>query len=107
VASLFSSGRGWMSEAPNDPTFCDLAQATGIEMDGHDFEQILPILEAARSAGQWVSLAGHDIGQGGQQTTRVTMLEKLMAYANDPAQKIWIAPVGTIAKYIRERRAGK
>src|SRR5262249_1415019 len=76
------------------------------EMDGHDFEQILPILEAARDAGQWVSLAGHDIGPGGKQTTRVAMLDKLMSYANDPANKIWIAPVGAVAKYIRERRAG-
>jgi peptidoglycan/xylan/chitin deacetylase (PgdA/CDA1 family) len=107
VAALFGSGRGWMSEAPNDPGFCDLAQATGIEMDGHDFEQILPVLESARGAGLWVSLAGHDIGQGGPQTTRVAMLEKLMAYANDPANKIWIAPVGAVAKYVRERRTGK
>jgi peptidoglycan/xylan/chitin deacetylase (PgdA/CDA1 family) len=107
VASLFSSGRLWMSEAPNDPGFCDLAQATGVEMDGRDFEQMLPVLEAARDAGLWLALAGHDIGPGGQQTTRVAMLEKLMVYANDPANQIWIAPVGTVAKYIRERRGGK
>ena len=107
VATLFSSGRTWQDETPNDPGFCDLAQATGVEMDGRDIEQILPILEKARENGQWVVLAGHDIGQGGSQTTRVAMLEKLMSYANDPANKIWIAPVGTIAKHIRERRSGK
>ncbi len=107
VATLFSSGRTWQDETPNDPGFCDLAQSTGVEMDGRDFEQILPILEKARETGQWVVLAGHEIGQDGQQTTRVTMLEKLMNYANDPANKIWIAPVGTIARYIRERRGEK
>jgi len=107
VATLFASGRTWQDETPNDPGFCDLAQATGVEMDGRDFEQILPILEKAKETGQWVALAGHDIGQDGPQTTRVTTLEKLMTYANDPANKIWIAPVGTIAKYIRERRGGK
>jgi len=107
VATLFASGRTWQDETPNDPGFCDLAQATGVEMDGRDFEQILPILEKARETGQWVALAGHDIGQGGPQTTRVTMLEKLMTYANDPANKVWIAPVGTIARYIRERRGEK
>jgi peptidoglycan/xylan/chitin deacetylase (PgdA/CDA1 family) len=107
VATLFSSGRTWQDEIPNDPGFCDLAQATGVEMDGRDFEQILPILEKAGETGQWVVLAGHEIGQDGQQTTRVTMLEKLMSYANDPANKIWIAPVGTIARYIRERRGEK
>jgi peptidoglycan/xylan/chitin deacetylase (PgdA/CDA1 family) len=107
VATLFSSGRTWQDETPNDAGFCDLAQTTGVEMDGRDFEQILPILEKARETGQWVVLAGHDIGQDGSQTTRVAMLEKLMSYANDPANKIWIAPVGTIAKQIRERRVGK
>jgi len=107
VATMFSSGRTWQDETPNDPGFCDLAQATGVEMDGRDFEQILPILEKAKETGQWVALAGHEIGQDGQQTTRVTMLEKLMSYANDPANKIWIAPVGTIARYIRERRSEK
>jgi len=107
VAALFGSGRTWQDETPNDPGFCDLAQTTGVEMDGRDFEQILPIIEKARETGQWVALAGHDIGQEGPQTTRVTMLEKLMNYANDPANKIWIAPDGTIAKYIRERRGGK
>jgi peptidoglycan/xylan/chitin deacetylase (PgdA/CDA1 family) len=45
VAALFSSGRTWQDETPNDPGFCDLAQTTGVEMDGRDFEQILPIRE--------------------------------------------------------------
>ncbi len=104
VAALFGSGRTWQDETPNDPGFCDLAQTTGVEMDGRDFEQILPILEKARETGQWVALAGHDIGPDGTQTTRVAMLEKLMRYTNDPANKIWVAPVGTIAKYIRDHR---
>src|SRR5262245_1346792 len=106
VATLFRSGRTWQDETANDPSFYDPAQTTGIEMDGRDFEQILPLLEKARETGQWVVLGGHEIGQDGQQTTRVTMLEKLMNYAKDPANKLWIAPVGTIAKYIRERRGG-
>src|SRR6187431_270118 len=33
VAELFLCGRGWMDEAPNDPTYCDFAQLTGVEMD--------------------------------------------------------------------------
>ncbi len=107
VAMMFTSGRTWQDETPNDPGFCDMAQVTGVEMDGRDFEQILPIIEKARETGQWVALAGHEIGQDGTQTTRVAMLEKLMRYANDPANKIWIAPVGVIAKYVRERRGEK
>ena len=105
VAGLFVAGRGWLDETPNDAGFCDLAQVTGLEMDGKDFEQILPILEKATETGQWVVLAGHEMALGGQQTTRVAMLEKLLPYVRHPDNGLWIAPVGTVARYIREQRS--
>lgn len=101
VAELFTVGRGWLDEGPNDPTFCDMAQLTGMEMDEKDFEQILPLLEAAKETGQWVVLAGHEMGESGEQTTRLAMLKNLLEYAQDPANEVWIAPVGTVAKYIQ------
>jgi peptidoglycan/xylan/chitin deacetylase (PgdA/CDA1 family) len=104
AASLFVTARGWLDEAANDPAYVDFAQLTGIESDGKDFEQILPIIETARRTGLWVVLAGHDMGTGGSQTTRLAMLEKLCAYANDPANGVWIAPVGTIARWVKARR---
>jgi peptidoglycan/xylan/chitin deacetylase (PgdA/CDA1 family) len=105
VAGLFIAGRGWMGEGPNDPSFCDLAQVAGMEMDGKDFEEILPVLKGAQESGQWVVLAGHEIGSGRQQTTRVSMLEKLLEYVRNPAHKLWVAPVGEVAKYIRGQRS--
>ena len=104
IAGMFISGRGFLEETANDPAFTDFAQITGIDMDGKDFEQILPIIETARKNGQWVVLAGHEMGEGGAQTTRLTMLRKLIAYAQDPANKLWIAPVGTVATYIEQHR---
>jgi peptidoglycan-N-acetylglucosamine deacetylase len=104
AARLFVTARGWLDEAPNDPTYVDFAQLTGIESDGKDFEHILPILENARKDGLWVVLAGHEMNTSGNQTTRLAMLEKLCAYANDPANGVWIAPVGTIAKYVQGQR---
>lgn len=104
VFDLHSSGRGWLDEAPNDPTYVDMAQLTGMEMDGREFDQILPLIEKARKDGHWLILAGHEINKGGNQTTRVSMLEKLLPYAADPANRIWLAPVGTVAKYVREKR---
>ncbi len=104
VASLFVTARGWLDEAPNDPAYVDFAQLTGIESDGKDFAQILPVIENARKDGLWVVLAGHEMNTSGNQTTRLAMLEKLCAYANDPKNGVWIAPVGTIAKYVREQR---
>jgi peptidoglycan/xylan/chitin deacetylase (PgdA/CDA1 family) len=104
VAELFLAGRGWMDEASNDPVFCDPAQLMGMEMDGKEFDQILPVLEQAQKDGLWLVLGGHEIGEGGRQTTRVAMLEKLLAYARDPAHGLWIAPMGTVARYVREQR---
>ena len=104
VAKLFQSGRGWLDEGPNDPNFCDMAQLTGIEMDGKDFEQILSLLEKAKETGQWVVLAGHEMGESGPQTTHLDMLKQLLEYAQDPANGIWLAPVGTVAKYIKEHK---
>ena len=101
VAGLFLTGRGWLDEGPNDPEFGDFAQLTGMEMDGKDFEQILPLIEQTKANGQWLVLAGHEMGESGGQTTRLSMLKKLIAYAKDPANGIWLAPVGTVAKYIQ------
>lgn len=104
VAGIFISGRGWLAESPNDPAFCDMAQLTGIEMDGKDFEALLPVIQSAQKNGQWLVLAGHEIGDNGFQTTRLAMLKKLIEYAQDPANEIWIAPVGTITKYVSTHR---
>lgn len=105
VAELFASGRRWLDETPNDPTFCDLAQLTGIEMDGKDFEQIRVLLEEAKQQGQWVVLAGHEMGTSGRQTTRLAMLEQLIQYAQDPSNGLWMAPVGTVGRYVQDQKA--
>jgi peptidoglycan-N-acetylglucosamine deacetylase len=104
VARQFESGRGWMDEAANDPAYVDFAQLTGVESDGKDFDKILPLIEQAKKSGQWLVLAGHEMGQGGDQTTRLTMLEELLKYAADPANGIWLAPVGTVADYVASKR---
>jgi hypothetical protein len=106
VSELFLLGRGWLDEGPNDPTFCDFAQLTGIETDGKNFEDILPVLENAKANNFWVVFAGHEMGESGVQTTRLSMLKKLIAFAQDPANEIWLAPVGTVAKYVQSKRTG-
>ncbi len=104
VAELFIVGRGWRDEVMNDPGFCDLAQVSGIEMDGKNFDEILPLIEEAKRTGQWLVLAGHEMAGSGVQTTRFAMLKQLIEYVQDPANGIWIAPAGTVAKYIRDKR---
>jgi peptidoglycan/xylan/chitin deacetylase (PgdA/CDA1 family) len=102
IAKMFILGRGWRDESMVDPLFCDLAQVSGIEMDGKNFDEILPLIEEAKKTGQWLILAGHEMGEAGIQTTRLSMLKQLIEYAQDPSNKIWIAPAGTVAKYIEK-----
>lgn len=104
ISEMFVTGRGWLDEAPVDPSYCDFAQLTGMETDGKDFEQVLPLIEAARKSGQWLVLAGHEMADSGPQTTRLAMLRKLCAYAKDPANGMWIAPVGEVANYVKSVR---
>ncbi|MEQ9100844.1 MAG: polysaccharide deacetylase family protein [Imperialibacter sp.] len=104
VAKMFDNSRGWMDEAANDPSYVDFAQLTGVESDGKDFDKILSLIEQAKRSGQWLVLAGHEMGEGGDQTTRLVMLEELMKYAANPANGIWLAPVGTVANYVAAKR---
>jgi len=104
VAELFQSGRGWMDEAPNDPMHCNFSQLTCIEIDGKTFDQLLPMINEAKAKGTWLVFGGHEINETGAQTTRVETLRQLMEYANDPASKVWIQPVGTVTKYIKDQR---
>lgn len=103
VDELFESGRGFRNESSNDPAFVDLAQVQGIECDGMGFqEDVMPILKAALENGSWVVLAGHEIGEDGNQTTKVKMLEELVDYVNQENSEIWLASVGTITSHIRK-----
>ena len=107
VSKMFLLGRGWRDEAANDPVYCNFFQLTGVEMDNKDFNEILPLLEEATKKGQWLLLAGHEMAESGEQTTRLTMLRQLAEYVRDPANGIWIAPVGTIARYIKSQNQSK
>lgn len=105
IAELFVAGRGWLDEAANDPSYVDLAQTMGVEMDGKDFAQVQPLLDEARTRGAWLVLAGHDIGAGGRQTTRIAMLDALLTYAKDPANGIWLSTVAEAADLVARRQA--
>ena len=104
VASLFQTGRGWPGEAPNDPAFCDLAQLTGMKLDGQTFEEIRVLIERAKSSGHWLVLAGHEMGGEGNLVSCLETIEAICRYASDPANGIWIDTVSNIASYIQENR---
>ena len=107
IAELFLTGRGWLDETPNDPVFHDPAQISGMSMDGTDFPEVKALVESARDAGQWLVLAGHEMGRSGPQTTRIEMLEQLVPYLQDPENEIWFETVEAVARYVREHRRSR
>jgi peptidoglycan/xylan/chitin deacetylase (PgdA/CDA1 family) len=104
VATLFFAARTYRDNISNDPTLCDLSQLTGIDMDGKDFDEILQLIERAQQHHHWLILGGHEIGTSGHQTTRMDMLRALIEYARDPANGVWLAPIGEVAQYVYGQR---
>jgi peptidoglycan-N-acetylglucosamine deacetylase len=106
VHELFLAGRGWLDEGPNDPAFLDRAQLFGYPMDDATFADLKPVLDDAVERGQWLVLAGHDIGEGpGRQITRVSMLRELLTDARAPSRGVWVDTVARVAEHVRRTQA--
>jgi peptidoglycan/xylan/chitin deacetylase (PgdA/CDA1 family) len=104
VAERFLSGRGYLDEAPNDPSFVDLAQAMGTPFDNLDFAQMKKLVDDAAKNGSWVIFVGHEIGSRAYQTTDVQALEQLCEYLKDPANGIWLGTVDQVGSYVRDHQ---
>jgi len=104
VARHFLVGRGAFSEIHNDPAFTDLAQATGLDGDGKSLEQLKAMVDAALAAGGWLILFGHEVGDGGRQTTLAPALDALCRYCKDPATGAWIDTVAAVGRYVKQKR---
>jgi peptidoglycan/xylan/chitin deacetylase (PgdA/CDA1 family) len=104
VARLFRTGRLYMGEDSNDPAFCDLAQLLGVNLDGLCFEEVRPLVDKAAAEGRWLVLAGHEIGEGGFQTTRAATLAALCRHAKDPASGLWVDTVEAISAHVLRQR---
>lgn len=104
VADAFSSGRLWLTEYQNDPSYVDIYQLAGTPMDQMSFEQLLPLMKQAQKEGRWLIFAGHGIDEGGKYSTPSDTLEKLLQYAQDPKNKIWTDTVTNVTNYIKSNR---
>lgn len=105
VARRFLAGRGFFNGRLNVPPHGDLAQVCGYSLDLEPFERLGDILALAREEGGWLVFAGHDVGPGGGQTVRSDTLIRLLEYALDPAQRIWLDTVAAVARHIHAHTA--
>ena len=104
VAERFLSGRGYLDEAPNDPSFVDLAQAMGTPFDDLTFDQMKKLVDEAVQNGSWIIFVGHEMGSRAYQTTDLQALEQLCEYLKNPANGIWLGTVEQIGTYVRDHQ---
>lgn len=104
AADIFSNSRLWLTEYLNDPSFVDIYQLAGSRMDDLPFSELLPVIKQAQKQNRWVIFAGHDVGVGGQYSTREKTLKALIEYAQDPKNKIWLDTVSNIADYVKAQQ---
>jgi peptidoglycan/xylan/chitin deacetylase (PgdA/CDA1 family) len=86
IAEEFLAGRGWMDEWSN--------------------EQVKQLFDRTLVNGGWLVFCGHEIGEGGRQTTRSSTLKAICEYAQDPANGLWLDTVEEVAGYILKQRTG-
>ena len=99
VARRFAAARGYGSETSNDPGRCDFAHLEAFTIDGSAPHELVGLVDDAGATGRWVIMAGHDVGEGGEQTVLIHALEALCHRVARP--DVWVAPVAEVAKYLQ------
>ena len=109
VAELFQTGRRWLDETSNAPDHFDTAQVMAMRMDGEDFSSVRRMIERTKRSGNWLVLAGHSVGDSDSSRwgTKLGMLRELLAYAQDPDNGVWLAPVAEVASFIAREKAAR
>ena len=105
IASMFTTGRSWLDEGPNNPLICDMAQLMGMELDGKSFRDIKKLINFSRKNGNWLILVGHEVEKRGNSETLTSTLDAICKYAMDPKNEIWIDNIQNISSYIIQKRS--
>jgi len=104
VARHFTVGRGFPDEYINDPEWCDLAQAGGVNMDCTPFPKLKEWIDTAITNHGWLILVGHDMGLEQRQSVSKAVLEETCRHLADPANNLWVDTVANVGTYIHKKR---
>ena len=99
IAERFVAGRGCGSEVGNLPESCDLAHLEGYTVDGLDAGELRSLVAAGMTRGEWVIMAGHDIGADGPQTVSAPELDRFCSSLIRD-DRVWVAPVVEVAERV-------
>jgi peptidoglycan-N-acetylglucosamine deacetylase len=98
VAKHCVAGRG-RGERPNDPRYCDLWYLWSTPCERMTGAELVGVAEQAPAQGRWAILTFHGIGEG-HLAVAAGDLEELCAFLARNRERIWTAPVATIAQRV-------
>lgn len=104
VARHFVVGRHAFDEVHNHPLYCDLAQATSLDLDCADLDHAMRLLEAAVQDGGWIIFMSHEVAPSGAQATRPDVLDALCRHVAEAANGLWADTVAAVGSYVRDAR---
>jgi hypothetical protein len=81
------------------PERCDLAHLDAYTIDGLDASELRSLVAAGMARGEWVIMAGHDIGTDGPQTVSAPELDRFCrSLVRD--ERVWVVPVIEVAERV-------
>jgi hypothetical protein len=106
VASKFLVGRGFNSETPASPEYCDLACVPAMSIDDKSGTYIDGLIDDAIRLGHWLVLVGHDVSERvARYTTELHTFEALLDRLVSMRSDIWVDTVAAIGSYLASRRS--
>ncbi len=98
VARHCVAGRG-RGERPNDPRYCDLWYLWSTPCERMTGAELVGVAEQAPTQGRWSILTFHGVNDGHLHVAAGD-LEELCAYLARNRERIWTAPLATIAQRV-------
>lgn len=99
VAKHFVAARGTGEFGYNYPGACDLHYLWSWRCEGASAASMIGRAEMAAMAGTWDIFTFHGVGDGHLSVAKVD-LQQFLAYLAAQSDRIWVAPVATVAKRI-------
>ncbi|MBX3014908.1 MAG: polysaccharide deacetylase family protein [Caldilineaceae bacterium] len=99
VAKHCVAGRG-RGERPNDPRYCDLWYLWSTPCERMTGAELVGLAEQAATQGRWTILTFHGINEG-HLSVAAGDLEELCSYLAHNRERLWTAPVATIAQRVQ------